>query len=131
MRTRKLKKLAITAVMTVLLLSFAITAFAASQHYEYPVNTTAVNKARTYTGVIAGRVTGHAKISIVNQGTETEYYSAKFGAATTGRQKVDGTKKYFPAGGTYISGGTITVGVYRTADTGTTMQGYVEADVNS
>lgn len=128
MKTRKLKRLGITAVLAVLMMSFAITAMAATQHYEYPVNTTAVNRARSYSNVIAGTVDGFAKVKIVNSGVPTEYYTAKFGTASTGRVEADNISHKFKTG-LSIKGGTLTGGIYRFADTGTTMYGYMELDV--
>ena len=126
MKSRKLKKLAITAVMTILLLSFAITVFAASQHYEFPVNTTAANKSRVYTNVIAGDVSGKAFGRIVNQGTGNEYITSKFGSSSTGSKPADGS--WYPLSSSYTSGGSVTVKMSR-ATSGTTLQGVVEADV--
>ena len=123
----KRKHIVIMTLLVLMVFSMAMTAYAAVIAYEMPVNTTAANKTRTYTNVSAGRVSGYVDIDIVNSGVPQEYFTGKFGSASTGR-KLTGAARSFTSGLT-IAGGTVVAGVYRDA-AGTTIQGYLHAEIN-
>lgn len=123
MKTIKLKKLAITAVMTVLLLSFAITAFAAGGLYQHTVSTTSTSSGQYYT-ISAGTIQLYGKLSIRNEGVDPEYYTAIVGNVTQ-RMKADGVQ-HSKTNGVISSTGSKFLGMNRTVN-GTTIYGYIKA----
>ena len=122
MRTRKLKKLAITAVMTVLLLSFAITAFAAQDIFRHTVSTTSTSSGQ-YNNMHAGPVLIEGHLAISNSGVPAEYYNA-IAANVSGRMAADGATHY--KNGTISSAGSKYLGMNRTVS-GTNIYGYIKA----
>ena len=124
MKTRKLKRLGITAVLAVLMMSFAITAMAAGGLYQHTVSTTTTSSGQYYT-IPAGGIKLYGHLAIRNEGVDTEYYTAKVG----------NVKKYWRADGvTHTVEGDLSasastrrfLGMNRTVE-GTKIYGYIKA----
>ena len=122
MKTRKLKKLVPTTVMTVLLLSFAITAFAAQDIFRHTVSTTSTSSGQ-YNSMHAGPVLIEGHLAITNSGVGAEYYTA-IAANVSGRMAADGITHY--KNGTISSTGSKYLGMNRTVS-GTNIYGYIKA----
>ncbi len=124
MKTRKLKRLGITAVLAVLMMSFAITAMAAGGLYQHTVSTTTTSSGQYYT-IAAGPVTLYGHLAIRNEGVDAEHYTAKVGNVSK-HWEADG--KTHTITGTLSSSGSTRrfLGMNRTVE-GTKIYGYIKA----
>lgn len=122
MKTRKLKRLGITAVLAVLMMSFAITAMATQDTFRHNVNTTSTSSGRYY-NMHKGPVYLEAQMKIVNQGVPDESYTAKVGNVKLSKSA---NNTVYQTSGSLNSTGRTYLGVNRITD-GTTLYGYVKA----
>ena len=122
MKTRKLKRLGITAVLAVLMMSFAITAMAAGGLYQHAVSTTSTSSGEYYT-IPAGDIKLYGHLAIRNEGVDAEYYTAKVGNVS-GRWKADGDTHTIT--GKISFSGRKFLGMNRTVE-GNKIYGYIKA----
>ena len=122
MKTRKLKRLGITAVLAVLMMSFAITAMAAGGLYQHAVSTTSTSSGEYYT-IPAGDIKLYGHLAIRNEGVDAEYYTAKVGNVSR-RWKADGYTH--TTTGVISFSGSKFLGMNRTVE-GTKIYGYIKA----
>ncbi|MEI3416473.1 MAG: hypothetical protein V8Q43_02785 [Christensenellaceae bacterium] len=130
MKTRKLKRLGITAVLAVLMMSFAITAMAAvsplaQDVFMHTVSTTSTSSGK-YCSMHAGPILIEGHLFIVNTGVDAEYYTAKAGNVSD-RMAADGVTHY--KNGRISSTGRKFLGMNRTVS-GTKISGYIKATNN-